>query len=92
MNERGPASSKMALLASLTFFFVLPPSLLDLTLCLLQVGHIKIRVHDNVCHSMRVPKRVAISGKETGPGLTCQPASKKTVWASRKPPRLMENY
>lgn len=31
---------------------------------------------------MRAPKRVAISGKETGPGLTCQPATKKTVWAS----------
>lgn len=86
VNEGRPSSSKMCFLASLTS----PPP--NLTVCLLQVGHIKMRLYDNTCHSMRAPKRVAISGKETGPALTCQPASKKTVWASRKPPRLMENY
>lgn len=40
----------------------------------------------------KAPERAAISRKETGPGLTCQAASKKTVWACWKPRRLMENY
>lgn len=40
----------------------------------------------------KAPERAAISRKETEPGLTCQAASKRTVWACWKPRRLMENY
>lgn len=55
-----------------------------------QLGHIKIRLYNSTCHSTYAPMRVSISRKETGPGLTCQVAWKKSVWASRKPPWLAD--
>lgn len=83
---------------SLSFFTTTPNFLtlqLSLKLPLYWAPYQTIGPHKNKTlqqHMSYCPKRVAISRKETGPGLTCQEASKKTVWASRKPPWLMENY